>query len=290
MSELVARINGSPVTRYEFQTVLQEFALGKGGGDPAQRFSREELEALAFERLIARELIFLEALKAGVIAGEQEVVAECRRTIEGFRSEAVFLEALAKAGGDPGTFQRAIRKDLSVARMSEQYLATLPGPSDDEVEGYYRRHADQLRRSERYRLRQLLVPCDADDRNEGRRRIDELRARLGKETFVDLIRRYSECPSAMRDGEFDGVSAAQMAPELHAALQGLAPGEVSAPIETPAGFHLVELLAIIPAEVPPLEGCRDEIVACLVREQHGTALEAWVAQLRREARIENLLT
>jgi len=290
MSEIVVRVNGSPVSRYEFNTVVQEFALGKGGEERSERPPRAELEKLALERLVARELIYQAALGAGVVADEQSVVDECQRTVKGFRSEKAFLDALQKAGGDLNAFQRAMRKDVTVAKMSEQVLAEVTPPADEEIELFYRQHPEQLQRPARYALRQLLLPCDEQNREQTRQRIEALKQRLASSSFVELIRENSECPSAVNDGELRDVRGEQMAPELKELLDRLAPGEVGGPIETPSGFHLVERLEYTPEQIPPLEECRAEIAAFLLREARSRALAEWVEGLRAEARVESLLS
>ncbi len=290
MNEPVARVNGSPITRYELNTVLQEFALQQRDTVKDEAESRQRLQALALERLVARELIYQHALASGVVAGEEAVAAECRRAVEGFRRESEFLEALEKAGGDVAAFQRAIRKDVTVAQMSEQILAQVSPPGDQDVEAFYRNHPERLSLPERYTLRQLLLPCEEGEREATRKRIDAIRTELEGSDFFSLVRRYSECPSAQNDGVLEGVTAGQMAPEIKAALDALEPGEVGGPVETPTGFHLVEKLAVVPGGVRPFEACRDEIRAFLLRDARSRTLEAWVDQLRASARIEILLT
>jgi len=289
MSEIVARVNGSPVSRYEFNTVIQEFALGKGGEERSERPPREELERLALERLVARELIYQAALGAGVVADEQSVVDECQRTVKGFRNEKAFLEALQKAGGDLNAFQRAMRKDVTVAKMSEQVLSAVVPPDEAAVEAFYRQHPEQLQRPARYALRQLLLPCDEQSREATRERIENLKQQLAATGFIELIRENSECPSAVQDGELRDVRAEQMAPQLKELLDQLAPGEVGGPLETASGFHLVELLEYTPGQLPPLAECRDEIEAFLLREARSRALEEWVEGLRADASLEILL-
>ncbi|PLY04456.1 MAG: hypothetical protein C0624_05805 [Desulfuromonas sp.] len=289
MQDIIARVNGSPVTRYEYQTVIQEFALGKGGEEQAERPERAELEQLALERLVARELIYQAALADGVVADEENVARECQRTVKGFRSEKAFLEALQKAGGDLNAFQRSMRKDVTVAKMSERILQTVAPPDEHEVDAFYREHPGQLRRPARYALRQLLLPCDEQESSATRQRIEGLKQRLDSCSFVELIRENSECPSALRDGELRDVRSEQMAPQLKELLDRLAPGEVGGPIETPSGFHLVERLDYTPEQVPPLNECRAEIEAYLLRESRSRALAEWVEQLRNQARVECFL-
>ena len=286
MSEILIRVNGSPVTRYEYNTVIQELALGHGGDEKKDRLPREELEQLAKERLVARELIYQAALAEGVVADEDEVVAECQRVFKGFRSEQDFLDALTRAEGDPVSFQRAMRKDITVARMSEKIANSCTPPDEAQIEGFYRQHRERLKKPACYDLRQLLLPCEDQDRESTRQRISQLKDRLGEHSFIELIRENSECPSAMQDGELCNVREEQMDPQLKQLLDDIGPGEVGGPVETASGFHLVEKLDFTPERVPELDECRAEIVAYLARESRSQALADWVEQLKKSAHIE----
>ncbi len=78
-------------------------------------------------------------------------------------------------------------------------------------------------------------------REEAEVTINVLRGELaGGADFAQLAQRHSECPSSEDGGDLGYFSRGAMVPEFEAAAFGLALGEVSAVVETPFGFHLIQ--------------------------------------------------
>ena len=79
---------------------------------------------------------------------------------------------------------------------------------------------------------------------EARRKLVELRERLENKAakFEDLARLYSNDGSANKGGELGWIYPGDTVPEFERAMNALKPGEISQPIESPFGFHLIEVL------------------------------------------------
>ena len=73
----------------------------------------------------------------------------------------------------------------------------------------------------------------------------DIRSRIESgESFADLAKKYSQDPgSAARGGELPFYSRGQLAPEFEASALSMTPGQLSMPIESQFGFHLIELQA-----------------------------------------------
>jgi len=79
-------------------------------------------------------------------------------------------------------------------------------------------------------------------REEAKARIEEVAKKLAEGAdFADLAREYSDCPSGERKGGDLGIFPAfRMVPEFSEATKKLGIGEVSGPVETPFGFHIIK--------------------------------------------------
>ena len=78
-------------------------------------------------------------------------------------------------------------------------------------------------------------------------------------------------------------------PEFSAAVFKMKPGEVSGPVRTQFGYHLIKLLERRPASTATLDEAREQITAYLVGEKRRIATAKVVAGLREKAKIETFL-
>lgn len=89
----------------------------------------------------------------------------------------------------------------------------------------------------RYKARHILL----EDREDAQYVLDKL---SNGEKFEDLARDLSECESGQKGGNLGLVVSGQVAPEFERALYHLKEGEISDPIESEYGFHIIQRLAL----------------------------------------------
>ena len=102
MSELVATVNGQPIRKMDLDNTVQGFSLEqyRKTADQLTDGERAKLQELALEKLLARELIFQEAMAIGIVAEEAAIDAERQKIVANFPSEDEFFATLEKADTD----------------------------------------------------------------------------------------------------------------------------------------------------------------------------------------------
>ena len=122
---------------------------------------------------------------------------------------------------------------------------------------------------------------------EARRKMVELKSRLdnGAAKFEDLARLYSNDGSASKGGELGWIYPGDTVPEFERAMNALKPGEVSQPVESPFGYHLIEVLE---RKTEELSRERQRLAArqALREQKLEEAYEDWLRQLRDRAYVE----
>lgn len=58
-------------------------------------------------------------------------------------------------------------------------------------------------------------------------------------SFEDLAQKFSKCPSSQQGGDLGSFTQGRMVPEFEQAVMGLEPGEISEPVRTAFGYHLI---------------------------------------------------
>ena len=104
----------------------------------------------------------------------------------------------------------------------------------------------------------------------------------GGADFAELARENSTGPSGPNGGSLGWFGTGMMVPEFEQAVQGLEPGDVSDPVQTQFGWHVVKLNETRQKDAPPLEAVRDQ----LAQQIQSTAVEAELTRLTDAAEVE----
>lgn len=291
MSEIVATVNGQRINRFDYDNALQAYAM-ELHRKTLEQLSEAELAGirdLAMEKLLARELIFQQALASGVVATEAQVEEEKGKIMENFPSEEEFYATLAKAGIDSAAYHRMLRQDLTVNLMTEKTLSGVPQCSDAEVELTYDEHREKMVKPPQVRAAHILVKVEGEDREGALRRIGELKSRAAEEDFGTLAREHSVCPSRNCGGDLGYFKRGDMVKPFSEAAFSQDVGVVGEIVESPFGFHLIKVLDRTEGQPMSLEEATPQIRAMLRDQAGALALKEWVAQLKDEADIKILL-
>jgi parvulin-like peptidyl-prolyl isomerase len=158
-----------------------------------------------------------------------------------------------------------------------------------DVRKYYNAHLDAYRREEEVHARHILLRANPAEGGGSRAkaRADSLRkAILDGADFADLALRFSQDPgSASSGGDLGFFSRGRMVKEFSDTSFALPPGQVSQPVQTQFGYHLIKVDEHRPAGVRPLEEVQVEIRRQLAQARgDSTALRTANAMRRQMAR------
>ena len=137
------------------------------------------------------------------------------------------------------------------------------------------------------RVRHILLKTnELVSENEARNRLRTLKERLeNKADFAELARVHSEDASASRGGDLGWILPGDTVPEFERAMNNLKPGEISEPVQTPFGWHLIQVLERGTQDVSK-ERRRLAARQTLRARKADEAYQEWVRQLRDRAYIE----
>ncbi len=156
------------------------------------------------------------------------------------------------------------RFDFDFVRISRASLETGFEADEEAVESAYQ--AEIAAAEPRRHAAHILLKVGADRGvEEAKRLLTEIRAEIeAGASFEERARALSEDPGSASAGGDLGAASKGVFPEAFGeALWALEPGQLSEPVETESGVHLIKLVKISEVEIPALEELRDEIVAQL---------------------------
>ena len=137
------------------------------------------------------------------------------------------------------------------------------------------------------RARHILVrTSETVSEAEARRRLAALRERImAGADFGELARANSDDSTAARGGDLDWIYPGDTVPEFERAMNELKPGDVSQPVRTPFGYHLIQVIERRSADMSP-ERRRLQARQALRERKSDEAFQEWLRQLRDSTYVE----
>lgn len=180
-------------------------------------------------------------------------------------------------------FVQAAKGDFHYLRIGLDDLSnTVARPNNQAIELAYQEHLAELVAAETYAASHILVDTSSRSVQEAASLANELRARLDAgEDFADLAQAHSDDPgSAKQDGSLGKITLDSLVPEFSDQLRLLQPGEISQPVQSDFGYHIIRLDADPTTSQPSLEELRDQLVEKLIEREATTLYSEALEQLR----------
>jgi peptidyl-prolyl cis-trans isomerase C len=192
--------------------------------------------------------------------------------------------------GDTADFQRRLRftrhKLLAEARLQDEIKSAV---TEDAMRGVYNEAVKGMNTNEEeVRARHILIrvadPKDEKASREAENKIKALIERLKKgEDFAALANEFTEDPSGKQNGgDLDYFTKDQMVPEFSAAAFRLEKGQISEPVRTQFGWHVLKVEDKRIRQPPQYEQVKDQLRNIVMRK----AQAELIGKLRAEAKIE----
>ena len=220
--------------------------------------------------------------------GERRILEYVLYPVGDFTSKVTVDDAQLKASYEAtqATFTVPPQADVEYLLIGAEALAAGQTISDEAVADFYQKNPSQFATPEVARARHILIRSDekASPENQARAkaRIEALAARVkAGEDFGAVAKEASEDPgSAVQGGELGWFQHGQMVPEFDKAAFALRTGEVSGPVKTQFGWHLVQLEERKAAGQKPLEEVKDQIRQRLAQDEAAGKVQEALEQVQ----------
>ena len=146
------------------------------------------------------------------------------------------------------------KRSAKAAQMVSKILKNFP--SDELVNSAYQNLTDQLKGSLEYNASHILVK----EEDQAKNILKNLNA---GEDFEDLAKKHSVGPTAKNGGKLNWFDLSTMVPEFSTALMVLSEGDISQPVKTKFGWHVIKLNETREKKIPGLEKVRPQLVQSL---------------------------
>ena len=290
----VARVNGEEISQLRLERYFAEYLEDQGRAVASIRNPKayQQLRKSALDALIDKELLWQEALKRGVVISDATVQSQVDQTRQAFGGADVFARRLEDAGFDEASYAEYTRRELAAQQVFAD-LTKLGEPDEKQVRAFFEEHRAEMSRPEEVQVRHILIKvpqgAEASTVEAARLRLEAMRTTINKGAdFASVARSGSEDASASEGGDLGYFPRGRMLPEFDKAAFALAPGEVSEPVRTALGWHLIYLQNRLEAADVTEEQGLDMVRAYLARQNQVQVRLRVLAQLRSSNRIERI--
>jgi peptidyl-prolyl cis-trans isomerase C len=292
---VVAKVNGQEIKKEILlqgaQVVQIRMAQMGRPTTPSAAFYREVLN-----ELIAITLLQQDAKAQGIIASEGEVESQIQARRKAFPTEDAFKKALAQSGITEAALRQQARDQIAVQKYVQTRLARDVTVSEQAARDFYEKNKAQIHPPERLHLRHILVTVDPKaspaDKAKAREKTAGLLKRLqAGEDFAKLAQESSDdVGSKPAGGDLGWIVRGQTVPGFDQAAFALTkPNELSPVVESPFGFHIIQLLERQKPETAPYEQVKDRIAAMLKQQQAQKQVAARLRELRAKGKVETFI-
>jgi peptidyl-prolyl cis-trans isomerase C len=291
MPDIVAKVNGQAIKKDDLLKGAQVVQM-----QMAQRGQPIALTPDVYHRvldeLVGITLLQQEAKAQHIAPSEQELDQQVAARKKQFPSEEVYQKALKQTGLTEALLRQQTRDQIAVQKYVETQVIPKTAVSDQDTKDFYDKNKDQIKSPDRMHLRHILIAAGPKaspaDKEKARAKAEDLRKQItGGADFAKLAEANSDDPgSKVRGGDLDWVVPGQTVPAFEKAAMALKPNEVSPVVESPFGFHIIQLLERQAAAQAPYEQVKDRIAFMLKQKQAQESVQAKIKELKAKAKVD----
>ncbi len=245
----------------------------------------QQIRQQAFNEFAIESRILKSPEASLVVISDQELETSYQEVCDRYTDEDAFLIDLNNNQLNPEILKAALYRECRVNVIMELVASRSPSINDVEIGIYYHLHPEQFAKPELREACHLFISINPDypenTRENALARIQELRTKLQKKPykFADYALKHSECPTSLQGGTLGLVPRGKLYPEIDEVLFSLKTGEISSPVESEIGFHVVLCKKIERAETLSLQKATPKIRQFMSQRARQKCQRAWLANL-----------
>jgi len=292
---VIAVVNGTEIDGINYLRAIKavKMQLARHGGSlDGDRLA--ELKKNIIDNIVNTELLFQEAKAKNVKVDENRVMAQYNGLMSRYNSEEEFVKSLAREHFTVEQLKAEIRKGQMIGAMLEKELFKNIKIADEQAREYFEKNKDKYKRPDMVKARHILIKLEPDASSDKvadvNKRIREIEKKIAEGgSFEELAKKFSEGPSAPRGGDLGLFPRGVMVKEFEDVAFSLKPGEVSKPVRTQFGLHLIKVEEIQEAGVPDFEKVKKSIAQNIENDERKKLVEQYIEGLKNKSEIKVLL-
>ena len=273
---VIAKVNGAAIKATEFdqsyQSTVNYYQQVMG---EIPRSAVQYVRYVTLENMITDQLLLQQVRKNGVKISATEINDELKVIKENFATDAEYKEWLEYNELTDVEVRKLIKDNLAVTKLRE--LKSAVEITDDDVKASF----------EQVKASHILIQPVNDNWDVAKTQAEKVLAEIKSgQTFAAMAKKYS-ADTATKDngGDLDYFKRADMDEAFSAAAFALNVGEISQPVKSSYGYHIIKVTARKEASGAEFDTAKEALKTELQTSKSETQYNEWFAQVRSEAKI-----
>lgn len=243
VEKIVAVVNDEAISENDLNGRIKLAMLA--GNYPDKPEVLEKLVPQVLRALIDDQLRMQEAKRLKISVDKEEVDNEIKETAQANHQTVDQLkELLGKQGIPYAAFEKQIQAQVSWRKVIQKEIRRRIEVTDEEIDSSYARIMADIGKPQ-YLLAEIFLPVDSpSDDNRVKTFAENLEDQLAHgASFAKLAQQFSQAAGAAQGGDLGTVAEGELPDELDQAVRKMSGGQISAPIRSQSGYHILFLRA-----------------------------------------------
>ncbi|PLT31531.1 foldase protein PrsA [Peribacillus deserti] len=261
-SDKAASVNGEEITKQEVYDKLY-----KQNG------------SAMLDSLITEKIVNLESAKKKVKVSDKEVDAEVKKLQESYGGEDALNQQLTSSGLTIADVKDDLAVNLKIKKLMEPDIKI----TEKEMKDYFNTNKASYAAAEQVKASHILVETKA--------KADEVKKKLDAgESFDELANEYStEDATKDKGGDLGYFGKGEMTAAFEKAAFSLKEGEISDPVKTEFGYHIIKVVDKKAAQPAVYEENKKEVKAAILDQKTQDTYSDWMEKTKKKYKVKNYL-
>lgn len=274
----VAEVNGKVITQEDLDQAIEQARQSYGETSVPAEGTQEykDFEKQIVKRLVDEQIVWFEAENMGITVTAEEVESELEKAEMQAGGEEQLQDILDQSNITLDRFKESLRDNLMFQKLFPEVTKDAPEVTDEQARDFYDENPEQFQAPEQRTVSHILVKTPEE--------AQAVKQRLASgEDFATVAREVSTDPGSKDNGGSLGQVPSEgsgFVPEFEAAMNQLQPGQISDPVQSQLGYHIIKVESITPAGMQTFEEVLEDLKMGLMIEVQRQVFDEWLNNVR----------
>ena len=286
VNKILATVDGEPLTVYQLKQFTERSLRGR-------QITPSMDQSQLLDALITDKIVQKEVADKGIVVRDEDI----DRYIESIKErnkldDERLKEALRAQGLTLESYRAQVREDIQKQQLVAREIRGKVSVSPEEVQRYYDAHLAEYSTPAKVQVAHILFHIESDAPPDKVAAItakaQDVYQRIKKGAdFAEMAKQYSEDPTGQNGGDLGWFKQGELLDSMEKAAGQLKVGDVSEPVRTKVGLHIIKLEAREDAAHQKLDGLADQIKQQLYNAALEERFQKWITEeLRKRHHVE----